>query len=103
MKRLYQAKNEIEAQLIVDYLKDANIDAVLLNRYQSGAAGELSAIEFPWVWLLKSSDYYLAKTLIDSFYKEELSEKNKPDWTCNNCDTQIESQFHFCWNCGSEE
>tara|TARA_Y100001935_G_scaffold222867_2_gene197905 strand:+ start:1521 stop:1838 length:318 start_codon:yes stop_codon:yes gene_type:complete len=100
MKRIYQAKDDIEAQLIIDYLKQSSVEAVVFDQYQSGAAGELSAVKFPWIWLLRPKDFPYAKQLIDQYQENDNRDNNEISWECGNCDLLIEGQFNICWNCG---
>ena len=39
----------------------------MLGEYLSGAAGELPAFGFPWVWLINNDDLSLAQSVLDGF------------------------------------
>ncbi len=100
MQRLYQAQDEIEAQLVCDYLGNAHIPATVLGRYQSAAAGELPALAFPWVWVLEDRDLARARELLREFLARRRDPRGEP-WTCA-CGTRVEAEFDLCWHCGRE-
>jgi hypothetical protein len=54
MKKLYQARDRIEAQLLKDFLASHHITTVVQGDYLSGAAGELPALMFPVIWVHRS-------------------------------------------------
>ena len=101
MQRLYQAHNEIEAQLLCDYLTASHIAATMLGRYQSAAAGELSALNFPWVWVLEDRDLARARQLLEEFLARRDTPATGGDWQCV-CGTLVEAEFDLCWHCGRE-
>ena len=47
MLKFYEARDSLEARQLVDALAAHRIEATVLGEYLSGAAGELSALEFP--------------------------------------------------------
>lgn len=100
MHRFYQAQNEIEAQLLIDYLHSSHIQAVMLGQYLSGAAGDLSALNFPWVWLMEARDVPRATQLLEEFRARRSGIQDQPDWTCPSCGHAIDGAFDLCWNCG---
>lgn len=102
MLRFYQAEDELEAQMLIDFLQASHIRATLLGRYQSGAAGELSALNFPWVWLMEKRDEARARELLADFRQQRESGTQGTDWVCTACGTEIEAQFDLCWHCGAE-
>lgn len=101
MLKFYQAENALEAQMLIDYLGDARIRATLLDRYQSGAAGELSALNFPTVWLYEARDRKRAEQLLDTFLQQRSAGSEGDAWVCEHCGAQIEPAFDLCWQCGA--
>ena len=98
MKKLYQAKDRIEAQLLKDYLAERHIDTLTRGDYLSGAAGELPALQFPELWVLEDRDLELARRLVEEYFSAgDVSER----WRCPRCGEISEGQFQICWNCGS--
>lgn len=101
MIRLYQAQNEIEAQLVCDYLANSHIPATVLGRYQAAAAGELPAVNFPWVWVLEDRDLGRARELLQEFQARRGTASAAEPWQCA-CGTRVEAEFDLCWHCGRE-
>lgn len=101
MQRFYQARDEVEAQLLIDYLQAARIRATMLGRYQSGAAGELSALAYPWVCLIEARDQAGASSLLQDFQRQQAGEHAGPAWCCGECGARLEGQFDLCWQCGA--
>lgn len=47
MLKFYEARDSLEARQLIDALAAHRIEATVLGEYLSGAAGELSALNFP--------------------------------------------------------
>ena len=102
MKRLYQAKDLIEAQLFRDFLRDHRIESVIFGGFLSGAAGELPATQFPEVWVVEELDYERGRELLRQFAGQDETEgRERGPWHCSRCGEEIEPQFDICWKCGS--
>jgi hypothetical protein len=102
MKKVYQAKDLIEAQLFRDFLADHRMDAVVLGGYLAGAAGELPALQFPEVWVLDARDHDRARQLLDAFLEGKREARSGGrGWRCGNCGESIEPPFDICWRCGA--
>ena len=98
MKKLYQARDRLEAQLLKDFLASHHISSVVQGDYLSGAAGELPALMFPVIWVLDERDVSRGRELIAAF------NRRKPEgasWRCTDCGESNEGQFDLCWHCGS--
>ena len=100
MKKLYQCRDLIEAQLIKDYLLSRHIETVIHGDYLSGAAGELAAMQFPELWLTDERDHDLALKMIGEF-KQMGVEDASPAWQCDSCGEEVDAGFDLCWNCSS--
>jgi hypothetical protein len=101
MRRLYQAKDRIEAQMLRDFLADQGIETTLLGDYLAGAAGELPANIFPEVWVVQDQDLAAAAQLLQSWRKGPPESAGGSTWTCANCGEVLESQFQVCWRCAT--
>jgi hypothetical protein len=101
MQRFYQARDELEAQLLIDYLGASHIQATMLGRYQSGAAGELSALAYPWVYLVEARDRQRASELLQEFKRQQAGGHAGESWRCAECGTEVDGQFDLCWQCGA--
>lgn len=101
MQKLYQAQDEIEAQLLRDYLAASHIPATVLGRYQAAAAGELPSLSFPWVWILEDRDLSRARALLAEFLQRRQQPDGADAWYCE-CGECIGPEFDLCWQCGRE-
>jgi len=103
MQSLYQAMDGLEARLLVDALAAERIEALVLGEYLAGAAGELSAFNYPTVWVVENSQIEPAREVLKRF----LQERNSPDpgdqaqWLCPACGAKVDAGFALCWNCGT--
>jgi len=97
MKRLYQARDTMEANLVMDYLGERFIRATIFGEFLIGGAGELSALQFPEVWV-EDDDIPRARVLLNEFLEQPT---DKGVWRCPQCDELIEGQFDLCWKCGT--
>ncbi len=101
MQRFYQARDELEAQLLIDYLGTSHIKATMLGRYQAGAAGELSALPDVWVWLVEQRDQARASELLAEFKRRQSGEGVGITWQCPSCGNEVDGEFDLCWHCGA--
>lgn len=99
MRRLYQARDRIEAQFLCDFLDRHLIRAVILGDYLAGAAGELPVDIFPTVWLVDDDDLPRANELLTRFLQHQSAEPGR-GWLCPVCGEEVEGGFDLCWNCG---
>ncbi|WP_260294119.1 DUF2007 domain-containing protein [Sedimenticola hydrogenitrophicus] len=99
MKRLYECRDRLQAQMLHDALAAHHIETVILGDYLSGAAGELSALQFPALWVVEEADYALARQLIDRYLSEPEAERLP--WRCSRCGELMEAAFDLCWNCST--
>jgi hypothetical protein len=97
VRRLYQARDRIEAQFLLDLLAGHRIPAAILGDYLSGAAGGLPLDVCPTVCVLDGGDLSLARAVLDDFLAAEVP---SPSWTCPACGEVLEAGFQMCWHCG---
>lgn len=100
MRKLYEAADRVEAQMLKDYLEAQGITTVLLGDYLSGAAGELPANIFPALWVVKDEQYNRARRLIEEFPASQAAQGGA-GWRCPVCGESVDPGFDICWNCGS--
>ena len=100
MQRLYQARDRIEAQLLLDLLDCHLIRSVVLGDFLSGAAGELPVDICPTLWLIDDQDLGRAREVLDRFLAPPPSALNAVPWNCTACGERVEGDFDLCWNCG---
>ena len=101
MHRLYQARDRIEAQVLLDFLDRHLITATILGDYLSGAAGELPLDIYPTVWVTQDADLPRARELLLHFLEQSGSNDETP-WICPDCGEAVEGGFELCWNCGCQ-
>ena len=99
MKRLYEAANQIEAQMLKDQLLAQGIESVILGGFLSGAAGELPANIYPEVWVLDEGQLPQARELLAEFAKNQIKSAQTEPWDCPNCGARVDAGFDLCWNC----
>jgi len=98
MRRLYEARDRIEAQFLRDFLDRHLIAAAVLGDFLAGGAGELPANVYPTVWVLEDEDMPRARALLARFLEDTAA--TAPAWTCPACGEPVEAGFDLCWNCG---
>lgn len=98
MQLLYHASDSLQANLLKDHLAAHHIRAVILGDYLSGAAGELSAINFPAVWLVEDRDLVRARQLLDEFLAPVPAASG---WRCPACGAEVDGEFSLCWQCNT--
>ena len=101
MRRLYQARDRIEAQFLRDFLDHHRVPATILGDYLSGAAGELPLDIYPTVWVTEDEDLPRAQDLLVRFL-DESAKDGGPAWTCPACGESVEAGFELCWSCGNQ-
>jgi len=99
MQKLYECRDRLQAQMLRDALAAHHIHTVILGDYLSGAAGELSAIQFPVLWVVEHEDYALARELINRYL--DAPEPDRLPWRCSRCGEMVEATFDLCWNCST--
>jgi len=102
MRKLYEAADRMEAQMLMDYLQEQEIPCVLLGDYLSGAAGELPANIFPTLWVIEDRHYPRARQLVREFGRGGVAEaRGAEPWRCPICGEMVDPDFDICWNCAS--
>jgi hypothetical protein len=100
MRKLYEAADRVEAQLLKDYLLEQDIPTLLFGDYLSGAVGELPANIFPSLWITKDEQYHRARRLIEEFLAQPQAGIGEA-WRCPVCGEGVDPGFDICWNCTS--
>jgi len=100
MLKFYQARDSLEARQLIDALTAHHIEATVLGEYLSGAAGELPAFGFPWVWLINNEDLAAAQTVLDGFLASSGKLPRLGPWVCGHCHAEVDAGFDICWQCG---
>src|SRR5690348_4290796 len=97
MRRVYNAANLPEAQLVVDRLGEHGIAARILNANASSLAGELPIdASLPQVWVDDAAQAQRARAVIDEYLRGRHA---GPAWKCPQCGEENPSSFETCWAC----
>lgn len=92
---VYYAANPIEAQLLKGMLEAENISVRLNENSMIGGVGELPADAIETALAVHSSQYKVARQLLQNYEKNQQHEVY-----CPHCREQNFSNFEICWNCG---
>lgn len=97
MKRLYSAHARIDAWLVRDRLRHANIDAHVFNQHMSSIVGDVPPdVAGPQVWV-DDEDYARAKDVLAAF---DLERTREGSVRCARCGEESPATFDLCWKCG---
>ena len=100
MKRLhtFTLADRAEAGLLKELLEREGVACLIRNEQLFAALGEIPFLEcFPELWVVDDEIWPRAKSLLDSWLKEEAP---SAPWTCAACGETLEGQFGSCWKCG---
>ncbi|MGD8588816.1 MAG: DUF2007 domain-containing protein [Chromatiales bacterium] len=101
MKKLYEAMDRIEAQMLKDELENAGVEAVILGDFLAGAAGELPANIWPAVWVVLDRDFARAEQILAVFIQRNEQQQQAGAWRCAQCGEWVDGIFDLCWNCAT--
>jgi len=80
VRRLYLARDRIEAQFLRDFLEHHRVRTALLGDYLAGAAGELPLDIFPSIWVVDDEDLPRARHLLARFQQQATAAESAPPW-----------------------
>lgn len=98
---VYQARDLIDAELLLQRLRDRNIPAAIKNAFLQGALGELPLSIRPTVCVLEERDASAAAVCIREM-EAALRASERPDVACARCGEANPGNFEACWKCGSD-
>lgn len=130
MKKIYTARDPVDAEFMRGLLKADGIDAVVQGASLSAAIGELPLTidTSPSVWV-SADDFETARRFVLEHQGPAdpsrclncghnlagLPEPRCPEcgqpfnrptrgesWVCSQCGETVEAQFTQCWNCGAD-
>jgi|SRR5208283_1181028 hypothetical protein len=106
MKKIYIAKNPIDANLFKGILEGEKIQAIVQGEFLWSVRGEvpITPETCPSVWIINDDDYEKAVQILRDFELQGMSTDSVgDDWKCKKCGESNEKQFSECWQCGSEK
>lgn len=98
---VYQAKDLIEAELLLQRLRDRSIPCAVQNGFLQGLLGELPLSVRPTVCVLEERDTSAAQVCIREM-EAALRAPELPDVVCPNCGDTSPGNFEECWRCRTE-
>jgi hypothetical protein len=102
MRRLYTARDTMEAHFLKGLLEDRGVDAVVQGEMLAGARGELPLTNdtLPSIWV-REIDLEEAQAVLRDYREGRLPPGERAWWRCRRCAEAIEPQFSHCWRCGA--
>jgi hypothetical protein len=98
---VYQAKDLIDAELLLQRLRDRGIPSGLENGLVQGLLGGLPMSVRPIVCVLEERDQTAAQLCVREM-EAALRAPELPDVVCPNCGDTSPGNFEECWKCRSE-
>ena len=98
---MYQAKDLIEAELLLQRMRDRGIPSALQNADLVGMLGELPLTMRPTVCVLEERDQSAAALCIREM-EAALKAPELPDIVCPQCGDTSPGNFEECWKCRAE-
>jgi hypothetical protein len=98
---VYHAKDLIEAELLLQRMRDRGIPSGLQNGYLVGLLGELPLSVRPTVCVLEERDQSAALVCIREM-EAALRAPDLPDVMCPSCGDTSPGNFEECWRCRYE-
>jgi len=88
----------MEAQILIDLLGHAGIEARLFNENAQGGLGEIPFIHaYPEVWVIDDSNLDRGKVVVNNY--ENLPVEVATIF-CRACGEESPRNFQLCWHCG---
>jgi hypothetical protein len=99
VKRIYKAADLPAAHLVAGLLRQAGIDARVLNENAQGGLGDIPFGEaYPEVWISHAPDATRATEIIAHF---ESAPTESGSVFCRACHEENPANFELCWQCGA--
>jgi hypothetical protein len=104
VKKIYSAKNPIDAHLLKGVIEAEGIQGVVQGDFLWSTRGEvpITPETCPSVWVTNDEDYEKAMEIVNKFQSQAaIGESEIEEWRCENCNEINEGQFTECWQCGA--
>lgn len=99
MRLACRADNLLDAQLLLDLLTTAGIDARIFNQNSQSLAGEIPpVVATPQLWVLDDDQLKRAHELIEEFRRRPAPGSRR----CSRCGEENPSNFLSCWACNRD-
>lgn len=101
MYPVYRAKDLIEAELLLQRLRDRGIPSALQNGHLIGLLGELPLSVQPTVCVLEERDQSAGQVCVREM-EAALRAPELPDRVCSSCGDTSPGNFEECWKCRAD-
>jgi hypothetical protein len=98
---VYQAKDLIEAELLLQRLRDRGIPGAIQNALLQGMLGELPLSLRPTVCVLEERDQSAGSLCVREM-EAALRAPELPELSCGSCGETSPGNFEECWKCRAE-
>jgi hypothetical protein len=100
---LYTAAALHEAQMLVDLLAEAGIEARLSNEHLVGAFGALPyGASLPEIWLSHAEDWNAACGVLAEYERNRERAHQGGEIVCAQCGESSPANFELCWRCRAD-
>jgi hypothetical protein len=100
MIRVYGAADLQDAHIVLGLLRQAGIEATVLNEHARGGLGDIPFGEaYPEVWIEDDRDVQRARTIIHQYQSTPVNTATRK---CAACGEESPANFDLCWNCGAK-
>lgn len=101
MYPVYQANDLIDAELLLQRMRDRGIPCAVQNGFLQGLLGELPLSMRPMVCVLEERDQSAGLLCVREMQAARDAPES-PDVTCPNCGDTSPGNFEECWKCRTE-
>lgn len=100
MRKIYTARDFIEAERIREFLHNRGIAAHLSDAYTHSMQA-INPMAFPAIWVDDAENEAAVRVLIGDFLASEYAGAGSGTaWRCAACAESNPGEFDLCWNCG---
>lgn len=100
MRKIYTARDYIEAERIREYLHHLGINAHLSDAYTHSMQA-INPMAFPAIWIEDTEPEARVRAMIGDFLAQEYAAAaGSGSWQCAACGEHNPAGFELCWHCG---
>ncbi len=103
MKRIFTARDAMEAHFVKSLLENAGIEAVIEGEFLQQIRGDIpfTMDSLPKV-CVREEDFHAAEVVVNAHRArlKNRAQSQGPSWTCV-CGETHAAQFAACWKCGA--
>lgn len=99
MTPLYVARDDTDAELLLEQLEQAGISAIVRNREREAAVAEFPWSERPEVCVVEARDLAQAIAVKDAYVRALSQPVLGQEKRCKFCNELSPPNFELCWKC----